>query len=165
MTICSLDIPLQVLIRPAFNSNIRSCKPVLQWLLIIPATSLLTATYSVKYCHLLVLQKRALTDRGEPRWLSNESFNQMSKVTRGQVSVELSRSGKYDPKAVYMSHARGSECTYFIYVLLSSTISGSRMILKKMLRVEFYVILNKEPLHRKYNNIIRTNIFFVSKYK
>lgn len=62
MTICSLDIPLQVLIRPLFS--VLNCKPVLQWLLISSPTSTLTDTYSVKYCHLLALKIRAFDREG-----------------------------------------------------------------------------------------------------
>lgn len=153
MTICSLDIPLQVLIRPFFNSNIRSCKPVLQRLLIIPHLSL-AATYFVKYCHLLVLQMRAFTD-WEPWWLSNWGFNHMSKVTRGQVSVELRRSIKFDQKADYTSHARGSECDILVYLLMwvfpswqHASSTEEKWFLTKFTEYGFYVILYKNTLHQ-----------------
>lgn len=59
MTIYSLDIPLQVLIRLFFPpiSDRRSCKAVCIGCWSSP-TSPLHAAYSVKYCHLLVFWTR-----------------------------------------------------------------------------------------------------------
>lgn len=106
VTICSSDIPLQVLIRPFFspsplNSNMWSCKPVLQWLLTSPH---LLAPKPPPRSPPHILWNTAISwrnERGLPHTpglaQQKRGFNHVSKATRGQVSAELSRSIKFDP--------------------------------------------------------------------
>lgn len=121
MILCSLDIPLQVLTRPFYIIlNRGCCKLVLQWLLIIPHHLLSASCYM--FCEILPslgTSYEGLYRCGSPGSSDDSGFNQMSKATRGQVSVERSQNMKFDPNANCKSHARGLACDIFVYLRFS----------------------------------------------